>query len=98
MCDGFPAPAPGLRARGAGGDDAAAPPPLLRIRADDDRLPDEVRILAALYADVESVHVHVEDDAGHGSEWTSFIIRLVSVTSVRVDFTGRRTRCPRDPA
>src|SRR3989442_144644 len=96
--DRHPAPdaeLPGLVARRH---DDAAPPPLLRIRADDDRLPDEVRILAALYADVESVHVHVEDDAGHGSEWTSFIIRLVSVTSVRVDFTGRRTRCPRDPA
>src|SRR5207245_3866702 len=96
--DRHPAPDAELPGRLARRHNDAAPPPLLRIRAYDDRLPDEVRILAALYADVESVHVHVEDDAGHGSEWTSFIIRLVSVTSVRVDFTGRRTRCPRDPA
>src|SRR5206468_5447659 len=41
-----------------------APRMLARIRADDDRLPRELRVLADLDRRIEGVHVHVKQDAG----------------------------------
>ena len=85
----------------------AAASAALGIRADDHRLADQVRILPPLHADIEGVHIYVENDAGHGPGTAGSLISLVpSGQSARTGsgdetgrhFTGRRTRCPRGPA
>ena len=62
--DGHPAPDPegaGLVARGH---DDPTGLPALREGSDAHGLPDEARILETLHADVERVHVHMEDHSG----------------------------------